>query len=150
VKIIKLQRPAVCKSCEVEIPAGANARYYSPDAIYCENHQKDAMGHDVPNVYKNTPPPVQTPLETAPTSIQPMLESAVMYNELVRQLAALTESIHWQTEKTALATDFLNTICILMRQNQEVRNDQTHALNLVQPETVSTSAKKHTRSHTIS
>jgi len=40
-RIITLQRPAICAGCGKEIPTGARARYYSQDKIYCESHDKE-------------------------------------------------------------------------------------------------------------
>lgn len=37
-KIITLQREAVCTDCGAHLPAGARARYYSAERIYCESH----------------------------------------------------------------------------------------------------------------
>ncbi|MBA7479259.1 hypothetical protein ES707_14693 [subsurface metagenome] len=39
-KIITLQRPAVCADCGAELPAGTQARYYSAERIYCETHDE--------------------------------------------------------------------------------------------------------------
>ncbi|MBA7621557.1 hypothetical protein ES703_28921 [subsurface metagenome] len=39
-KIITLQRPAVCADCGAELPAGTRARYYSAERIYCESHDE--------------------------------------------------------------------------------------------------------------
>lgn len=44
-KVITLQRPAVCADCGAELPAGTRARYYSAERIYCETHdEKPAPG----------------------------------------------------------------------------------------------------------
>ncbi|MBA7515791.1 hypothetical protein ES705_07850 [subsurface metagenome] len=43
-KVITLQRPAVCADCGAELPAGTKARYYSADRIYCESHDEPAAG----------------------------------------------------------------------------------------------------------
>lgn len=39
-KIITLQRAAVCADCGAELPVGTRARYYSADKIYCESHDE--------------------------------------------------------------------------------------------------------------
>jgi hypothetical protein len=124
-KVITLSRPAVCKSCGAGIPSGAKARYYSGDAIYCESHKKDASGHDIPNTSAIPQPSVQQPLERAASEPQPLFSAPDSYDTLVDKISLLTDALQWQTEKVALATDFLNTLCILMRQNQEARNAQT-------------------------
>ncbi|MBA7608638.1 hypothetical protein ES703_15817 [subsurface metagenome] len=39
-KVITLQRPAVCADCGADLPVGTRARYYSADRIYCESHDE--------------------------------------------------------------------------------------------------------------
>lgn len=39
-KVITLQRPAVCADCGAQLPVGTQARYYSAERIYCESHDE--------------------------------------------------------------------------------------------------------------
>jgi hypothetical protein len=92
----------------------------------------------------------QRPFDSPPGVPQSIPDLFVFYNELRLELDSLTTMLKWQGEKTALATDFLNTLCILMRQNQEERHDQTNKGNIVQPATVTEGKKNTRRTNTIS
>ena len=43
-KVITLQRAAVCADCGADLPVGTKARYYSAERIYCESHDEPAAG----------------------------------------------------------------------------------------------------------
>jgi len=122
VKVITLQRPAVCKSCGATIPAGASARYYSADAIYCETHQKDSQGKEIPNF---TGSAAQPPLAVPAAPPRALSITHQDFVDLQTEMVDLKQVIKWTGEKVALATDFLNTLCILLRQNQEAYNAKT-------------------------
>ena len=86
-KVITLQRPAVCTDCEAEIPAGARARYYSADRIYCESHDEPA-----------TREPAAKPARTPASETEPLFQDDTDIEVLIQFLEevqhALTTLIH--------------------------------------------------------
>jgi len=58
-KVITLQRPAVCTDCGAQLPAGAKARYYSADRIYCESHDNESAARE-PAARQSRPPAPDT------------------------------------------------------------------------------------------
>ncbi|GAI71807.1 unnamed protein product [marine sediment metagenome] len=78
-KIITLQRAAVCADCGAELPAGTRARYYSADRIYCESHDEKPA----PRKTKETEPLFQDD--------SPDIEAWIQFLEEVRE--ALTNLI---------------------------------------------------------
>lgn len=124
-KVIQLQRDATCKGCGKLIPAGSSARYYSADAIYCQTHQKDEQGNDA--FYAALKQRPIAPLPALAPAIDPG-GLAITHQDILdlgQQLGDMEKALQWATDNVALATDFLNTLSILLRQNQEARNAQT-------------------------
>lgn len=128
-KIITLQRPATCKGCGAEIPAGDKARYYSADAIYCETHQKDEQGNERPATLPKPQVGIQPPLKTAHSEPQPIFTANQIILDLSTEIGTLQAAVHYLTESVNAARDMLSTVVVLMREYKAVQNDQTNALN---------------------
>jgi hypothetical protein len=128
-RIITLQREAICAGCGTEIPAGAKARYYSADKIYCETHAQDGEDTFGGQTQLKAQPGVQPPLRahSAVPDIIPIGAQTIV--DLITELGTLQASVHYLSEYVAQAKDLMATIVMLMREYKAVQNDTKDTLN---------------------
>ncbi len=148
-KVITLQRDAICAGCGKDLPAGTIARYYSPDRIYCETHQDEqeqAQNAGSKPPYQGAKQPPQRGTQSRPWASQ---VTAQDIKDLTAALEQNTAATQWNTEQVNACRDLLATTNMLIRMKGGDANDQKDALNFKDAKPIESAAKKVARTHKV-